>query len=78
MYLVLSVYICYVYFFHYNTSSVYCRELAPGTVSLTGNWVHGDDSKQNSYYILPTMEIIRTVLQIAHILKIPSFYFNLL
>ena len=44
MYLVLSVYICYVYFFHYNTSSVYCRELAPGTVSLTGNWVHGDDS----------------------------------
>ena len=26
------------------------RELAPGTVSLTGDRVQGDDSKQNSYY----------------------------
>ena len=33
------------------TSFVYCRELAPGTVSLTGDWVRGDDSKQTSYYI---------------------------
>ena len=33
-------------------SFVYCRELAPGTVSLTGDWVHVDDSKQNSYYAL--------------------------
>ena len=34
----------------YDTSFVYCRELAPGTVkhtvSLTGDWVRGDDSKQ--------------------------------
>ena len=29
---------------------MYCRELAPGTVNLTGDWVRGDDSKQNSYY----------------------------
>ena len=29
---------------------VYCRELAPSTVSLTGDWVRGDDSEQNSYY----------------------------
>ena len=29
----------------YNTSFVYCRELAPGTVGLTGDWVRGDDSK---------------------------------
>ena len=34
----------------YNTSFVYCRELSPGTISLTGGWVRGDDSKQNSYY----------------------------
>ena len=35
---------------YYNTSFVYCRELAPGTVSLTGDWVRGDDSKQCRYY----------------------------
>ena len=34
---------------HYNTSFVYCRELAPGTVSLTGGWARGDDSKQYRY-----------------------------
>ena len=34
----------------YNTSLVYCLELAPGTVSLTGNWVRGNDSKQTSNY----------------------------
>ena len=34
-----------------KTSSVYWRELAPGTVRLTYDWVRGDDSKQNSYYI---------------------------
>ena len=26
--------------------NVYCRELAPGTVSLTGDKAQGDDSKQ--------------------------------
>ena len=35
---------------NYNTSSVYCRELAPGTVNLTGDWVRGEDSKQISDY----------------------------
>ena len=34
----------------YNTRFVYCRELTPGTVSLTGDWVRGDDIKLNSYY----------------------------
>ena len=29
----------------YNAFNVYCRELAPGTVSLTGNRAQGDDSK---------------------------------
>ena len=33
-----------------NTSFVYCREFALGTVSLTGDWARGDDSKRNSYY----------------------------
>ena len=29
----------------YNAFNVYCRELAPGTVSLTGDRAQGDDSK---------------------------------
>ena len=35
---------------NYNTSFVYYREFAPGTVHLTGDWVCGDDSKQCRYY----------------------------
>ena len=27
-----------------------CRELAPGTVSLTGDWAQGDDSKHDLHY----------------------------
>ena len=34
----------------YNSFLVYCRELAPGTVSLTGDRAHGDDSKHDSHY----------------------------
>ena len=34
----------------YNPFLVYCRELAPGTVSLTGNRAQGDDSKHDSHY----------------------------
>ena len=30
---------------YYNDFNVYCRELAPGTVSLTGDRAQGDDSK---------------------------------
>ena len=30
---------------HYNAFNVYCRELAPGTVSLTGDRAQGDDGK---------------------------------
>ena len=29
---------------------VYCRELAPSTVSLTGDRAQGDDSKHDSHY----------------------------
>ena len=52
---------------HYNTSFVYCRELAPGTVSLTGNWVRSDDSKQTSNYIT----II--YLNLSRIIRKPAF-----
>ena len=34
----------------YNSFLVYCRELAPGTVSLTGDRTQGDDSKHDSHY----------------------------
>ena len=33
----------------YNAFNVYCRELAPSTVSLTGDRAHGDDSKHWAY-----------------------------
>ena len=35
--------------FFYNTCFVYCRELNPGTVSLTSDWVRGDVSKHYRY-----------------------------
>ena len=34
---------------YYNAFNVYCRELAPGTVSLTGDRAQGDDSKHWAY-----------------------------
>ena len=33
----------------YNDFNVYCRELARGTVCLTGDRAQGDDSKQCAY-----------------------------
>ena len=36
----------------YNPFLVYCRELAPGTVSLTGDRAQGHDSKHDSHYNL--------------------------
>ena len=38
------------YIEHYNPFLVYFRELAPGTVSLTGDWAQGDDSKHDSHF----------------------------
>ena len=35
----------------YNTSMTYCPQLAPGDISLTSDWVLGDDSKQYRCYI---------------------------
>ena len=34
---------------NYNAFNVYRRELAPGTVSLTGDRAQGDDSKHWAY-----------------------------
>ena len=34
----------------YNSFNVYCRELAPGIVCLTGDRAQGDDSKHDSHY----------------------------
>ena len=39
----------------YNPFLVYCRELAPGTVSLTGDRAQGDDSKHDSHYTCRTV-----------------------
>ena len=36
----------------YNAFNVYRRELAPGTVSLTGDRAQGDDSKHWAYCTL--------------------------
>ena len=33
----------------YNAFNVYCREVATGTVSLTGDRAQGDDSKHCAY-----------------------------
>ena len=36
---------------NYKSNSVFCRELAPGTVSLTSDRVRGDDSKITRSFI---------------------------
>ena len=41
---ILSMMLCY------NPFLIYRRELAPGTVSLTGDRAQGDDSKHDSHY----------------------------
>ena len=41
----------------YNPFLVYCRELAPGIISLTGDRAKGDDSKHDSHYSVYFMNI---------------------
>ena len=51
----------------YNAFNVYCRELAPGTVSLTGGRAQGDDNKHCAYstayvvnsHFLPTVPVYK-------------------
>ena len=56
----------------YNAFNVYRRELAPGTVSLTGDRAQGDDSKHWAYnrkshfiYFIPFYSMILTVSSFA-------------
>ena len=52
----------------YNSFLVYCRELAPGTVSLTGDRAQGDDNKHYSHYtdVLKNVFVSLTVLQLLY------------
>ena len=52
----------------YNSFLVNCRELAPGTVSLTGGWAQGDDSKHDSYYTCIDFVWLRPILNTPGIL----------
>ena len=49
--------VCHVQNRYYNPFLVYCRELAPGTVSLTGDRAQGDDSKHDSHYSTLSLRI---------------------
>ena len=44
-------------YIQYNAFNVYRRELAPGTVSLTGDRAQGDDSKHWAKYTLISKRI---------------------
>ena len=50
LYMVMTIYFICNIENNYNPFLVYCRELAPGTVSLTGDRAQGDDSKHDSHY----------------------------
>ena len=45
---------------YYNAFNVYRRELAPGTVSLTGDRAQGDDSKHWAYSTLVNFSCLGT------------------
>ena len=54
----------------YNPFLVYCRELAPGTVSLTCERAQGDDSKHDSHFFFI---VIKTIIIIIIIIIIIYF-----
>ena len=60
----------------YNTFNVYRRELAPGTVSLTGDRAQGDDSKHWAYSNdqLMAMFLSSVVLLCKLLMKVIAFY----
>ena len=51
----LLIWVCTICSGIYNLFLVYCRELAPGTVSLSGDRAQGDDSKYDSHYTCPNI-----------------------
>ena len=48
----------------FNAFNVYCRELAPGTVSLTGDRAQGDDSKHCAYSTLVSFCLVVLLLYV--------------
>ena len=56
---------------YYNAFNVYCRELAPGTVSLTGYRAQGDDDKHcaNCTFEIKSGDI-HNVITVTNIKKI--------
>ena len=48
----------------YNQFLVYCCELAPGNVSLTGDWAQGDDSKHDLHYSIILLYNIMIIIAI--------------
>ena len=51
----------------YNPFLVYCRELAPSTVSLTGDRAQGDDSKHDSHYSQDNLKQGLRVIYMFHV-----------
>ena len=56
--------ISFIYTRMYYPFLVYCRELASGTVSLTCDRAHGDDSKHDSHYRLLPLFGIHSVISL--------------
>ena len=63
----------------YNAFNVYCRELAPGTVSLTGDRAQGDDSKHWAYspvlmegHAQTVLVVIAAAVLVQGILELPA------
>ena len=55
----------------YNAFNVYCRELAPGVVSLTGDRAQGDDSKhwRDNSTVVPTKSDSDVILCLQSLLS---------
>ena len=57
----------------YNPFLVYCRKLAPGTVSLIGDRAQDDDSKHDSHYnrLAPVLIVNVYFLFLSCLLTLP-------
>ena len=57
----------------YNAFNVYRRELAPGTVSLTGDRAQGDDSKHWAYSKSMRSNLLELDVHVSELLLLYSF-----
>ena len=55
---------------NYNPFLVYCRELAPGNVSLTDDQAQGDDSKHDLHFTIILLYNIMIIIVIFIIIII--------